>query len=298
MRKMRAAGGFLAALLFLFALAPNLAAQTESGPASALNAALAAACTENAADFANYLTKENAAAFQKLPPDERAAMMQHLVLVDTLGRPLLSNDDQGRRILRCEGADASSEFHFGAARVQDNLAFVPISVTGGDTIQFGLVRENGMWKLLSLGLLMIDIPQLQKRWSAQDMENREQRAIDTLQNLAEEIDTYQRAFGKLPTTLAQLGPSKDGASPDAAKLIDANLAAGNKDGYKFRYRVTAAADGGEAGFEIAAIPAVYGKSGKRSFLLDKNGKIHAADKHGTVATADDPIIPAPNTAAP
>jgi len=298
MRKMRAAGGFLAALLFLLVRAPTLAAQTEPGPASALNAALAAACTENAADFTNYLTKENAAAFQKLPPDERAAMMQHLVLVDTLGRPLLSNDDQGYRILRCEGADASSEFHFGVARVQDNLAFVPISVTGGDTIQFGLVRENGMWKLLSLGLLMIDIPQLQKQWSAQDMQNREQRAIDTLQNLAEEIDTYQRAFGKLPTTLAQLGPSKDGASPDAAKLIDAHLAAGNKDGYKFRYRVTAAADGGEAGFEIAAIPAVYGKSGKRSFLLDKNGKIHAADKHGTVATADDPIIAAHKTAAP
>jgi len=295
LKKMRAAVGILAlAMLLMTALAPNLAAQTQqtagSGPAEALNEALVAACTENAADFANYLTDENAASFQKLPTDQRASLMQRFVLIDTAGRPLLSSDDKGHEILRCEGTDSSAEFRFGTPRVHDNLAYVPVSVTNGNTIQFGFVRENGTWKLLSLGLLLIDIPQLQKQWAAQDIENREQDAIETLQNLAAAVDTYKQAFGKLPESLAQLGPAKDGISPDAAKLIDADLAAGNKDGYKFRYRVTAAPDGGEAGFEIAAIPAVYGKSGKRSFLLDKDEKIHAADKHGAVATADDPIV--------
>ena len=292
--KTRATVGLFVVVLLIITLAPHLAARTPQAappdPAQALNAALAAACTENATDFANYLTTENAAAFQKLPPDQRTSMMKRFVLVDTAGRPLLSSDDQGHRILRCEGTDASAEFQFGASRVHDNLAYVPVTVAGGKTIQFGLVREDGKWKLLSLGLLLIDIPQLQKQWSAQAIEGREQDVIDTLQNLAAAVDTYKQGFGKLPDSLAQLGPSTDGVSPDAAKLIDAGLAAGNKDGYKFRYRVTAAADGAAAGYEIAAIPAVYGKSGKRSFLLDKDEKIHAADKHGAVATVDDPIV--------
>lgn len=300
MTKTRAAAGFFVVTLLMM-FATHLAAQTQQSgppdPAEALHAALSAACTENAADFAHYLTDENAAAFQKLPADERTAMMKRFVLVDTAGRPLLSGDDQNRQILRCEGTDASAEFRLGAARTHDNLAYVPVTVTGGNTIQFGLVREDGKWKLLSLGLLLIDIPQLQKQWSAQEIEGREQGVIDTLQNLAQAIDTYKQAFGKLPDSLAQLGPAKDGVSPDAGKLIDANLAAGNKGGYKFRYRVTAAADGGEAGFEIAAIPAVYGKSGKRSFLLDKDGKIHAADKHGAIATIDDPIVTSRNSDA-
>lgn len=289
------------AMIMIIAVAPNLAAQTQQtaqpDPAEALHAALAAACKANEADFANYLTDENAAAFHKLPADERTGIMKRFVLVETAGRPLLSSDEQGHEILRCEATGASAEFRFGAARVHGNLAYVPVTVAGQNAIQFGLVREDSKWKLLSLGLLLIDIPQLQKEWGAQALESREQGAIDTLQNLAEAIDTYKQAFGKLPDSLAQLGPAKDGISPDAAKLIDAELAAGNKNGYKFRYRV-AAADGGETGFEIAAIPAEYGKSGKKSFLRDTNGKIHAADKHGAVVTVDDPIVTARNSGAP
>lgn len=300
--KTRAAAGIFAALLLILALAPNLAARTPQvdapDPASALNAALAAACTENGADFAKYLTDANAAAFQKLPPDERTSMMNRFVLVDTPGRPLLSNNQQGRRILRCEGEDTSTEFRFGATRVHDNLAYVAVSVTGGSTVQFGLVREDGEWKLISLGLLMIDIPQLEKQWSAQEIEGREQNAMDTLRNLATAIGTYRHAFGKLPDSLAQLGPAKDGVSPDAAKLIGAGLAAGHADGYEFRYRIASAATaGGQPSFEIAAIPAEYGKSGKKSFLLDKDGKIHAADNHGAVATVDDPIVTTKDSSA-
>jgi len=301
-RKMNATAKILALTMMILLGAPGLLAQTQQtaqpDPVEALNNALVAACKENEADFANYLTDDNAAVFQKLPADERTGMMKRFVLLDTPGRPLLANDNQGHEILRCEASDASMEFRFGAARVRENLAYIPVTVTGQNAIQFGLVREDGRWKLLSLGLLLIDIPQLQKQWAAQDIENREKRAIDTLQNLAQAIDTYKQAFGKLPDSLAQLGPAKDGISPQAAKLIDADLAAGSKNGYKFRYRVAAGADGGEAGFEIAAIPAEYGKSGKQSFLLDKDGKIHAADKHGVVATVDDPIVTSKDSGTP
>ncbi|HKV29225.1 MAG TPA: DUF2950 family protein [Candidatus Acidoferrales bacterium] len=296
------ATGVLALAMMIIASAPNLAAQTQQAaqpnPVEALDHALAAACKGNEADFANYLTDENAAAFQKLPPEERTGLMKRFVLVDTAGRPLLSNDALGRDVLRCEAAGASSEFRFNAARVHDNLAYVPVTVTGQNSTQFVLVREDGRWKVLSLGLLLIDIPQLQKEWSAQAIEQREQGAVDALQNLEEAIDTYKQAFGKLPDSLAQLGPAKDGISPEAAKLVDAELAAGNKNGYKFRYRVATAPDGGEPGFEIAAIPAEYGKSGKKSFLVDKDGKIHAADKHGAVATVDDPIVAPKNSGTP
>ena len=288
---------FAACAAFLFGLlatSPNLFAQAgqspDSGPAAALNAALAAACRENDSGFARYLTVANADSFHKLPADQRTAMMRRFVLLDVPGRPLLSVSAQGQQVLLCEASDASSQFTFSAPRVHDNLAYIPIAVAGGDSIEFGLVREDGSWKLLSIGLLMIDVPQLQKQWAAQDLQNREQSAMDTLQDLAQAIGTYQRAFGNLPQSLAQLGPAKDGVSPAAAKLIDASLAAGSKDGYKFRYRIIAASDATEPAFEIAAVPAEYGKTGKRSFLLDKDGKIHAADKQGGVATADDPIV--------
>jgi len=301
-RKMSATAKILALAMMIFLAAPGLLAQTQQAaqpdPVEALNNALVAACKENEVDFAKYLTDENAAAFQNLPADERARVMKRFVLLDAPGRPLLANDNQGHEILRCEASDASVEFRFGAARVHENLAYIPVTLTGQDAIQFGLVREDSRWKLLSLGLLLIDIPQLQKQWAAQDLEDREKSAIDTLENLAQAVDTYKQAFGKLPDSLAQLGPAKDGISPQAAKLIDADLAAGSKNGYKFRYRVAIASDSGEPGFEIAAIPTEYGKSGKQSFLLDKDGKIHAADKHGAVATLDDPIVTSKDSGTP
>ncbi|HEV2289005.1 MAG TPA: hypothetical protein VGR81_08640 [Candidatus Acidoferrales bacterium] len=271
------------------------AAQSTSDPADALNAALAAACRENGANFAKYLTVANADSFLKLSPDERTAMMSRFVLLDVPGQPLLSTSAEGQQVLLCAASDANAQFTFGAARVHDNLAYIPISVTGGGSIQFGLVREDGSWKLLSIGLLLIDIPQLQKQWGVQDLLNREQSAMQTLQNLAQAIDTYQRAFGDLPQSLVQLGPSKDGVSPSAAKLIDAGLASGSKNGYTFRYRIVSAPDAASPVYEIAAMPAEYGKSGKRSFLLDQNGKIHAADKHGGVATVDDPTVTPANS---
>ncbi|HLJ42274.1 MAG TPA: hypothetical protein VKT50_12370 [Candidatus Acidoferrales bacterium] len=301
-RKMSATAKILVLAMMIFLAAPGLLAQTQQAaqpdPVEALNNALVAACKENEVDFAKYLTDENAAAFQNLPADERARVMKRFVLLDAPGRPLLANDNQGHEILRCEASDASVEFRFGAARVHENLAYIPVTLTGQDAIQFGLVREDSRWKLLSLGLLLIDIPQLQKQWAAQDLEDREKSAIDTLENLAQAVDTYKQAFGKLPDSLAQLGPAKDGISPQAAKLIDADLAAGSKNGYKFRYRVAIASDSGEPGFEIAAIPTEYGKSGKQSFLLDKDGKIHAADKHGAVATLDDPIVTSKDSGTP
>jgi len=95
----------------------------------------------------------------------------------------------------------------------------------------------------------------------------------------------------LPETLVQLGPApKEGISPDAANQIDAELAAGAKDNYTFRYRVVSASREADGRFEIVAAPVQYGPGGKRSFYLDSSGVLRGGDKNGDVAGPDDPRL--------
>ncbi|MBZ5696203.1 MAG: hypothetical protein LAN36_12685 [Acidobacteriia bacterium] len=166
-------------------------------------------------------------------------------------------------------------------------------MVNSEETRFGLVREAGGWRLLSLGLVLLDIPQLSKQWAESDLAAREDAALETLRGLADAVDSYSRAFGRLPDTLAQLGPApKDEVSPEQASLINEHLAAGSAGGYRFRYRITNPIGGeGDPTFELSAAPEDYGKTGKRSFLLDSAGKFHAADKHGDMATTADPELP-------
>ncbi|MGA8765968.1 MAG: hypothetical protein WB559_03025, partial [Candidatus Acidiferrales bacterium] len=129
-------------------------------------------------------------------------------------------------------------------------------------------------------------------WAAQDLVAREDAAIANLRGLADAIQTYRRAWSKLPEALAQLGPApKDEISPEQASLVNEHLAAGSSGGYRFRYRIVPGGQDGDDSFELAAMPEDYGKTGRRSFILDSAGKIHAADKHGEVATLEDSLVP-------
>lgn len=282
----------VALLLMFFSAAPVWAQDgAESGPASALAAALSAACRADESHFANYLTQQNAAAFKALPADQRAPLLQRFSLVGEAGKPLLDSDPQNHIVLRCQTPETTSEFRFGDPRVHENLAFIPVAVVDGRQTQFGLVRENGGWRLISLGLVLLDIPQLSKQWAESDVAAREQAAIAALRGLADAIETYRRAYGKLPDSLAELGPApKDQISPEQASLVDEHLAAGSAAGYKFRYRIVSSAQDEHQTFELAAVPEAYGKTGRQSFLMDASGKIHAADKHGDLATADDSLL--------
>ncbi|HKS80011.1 MAG TPA: hypothetical protein VJR23_00770 [Candidatus Acidoferrales bacterium] len=266
-------------------------ASPPDGPAAALSSLLSAACKADQTEFGNYLTADNAAAFRALPESQRSQLMKRFSLSDTAGHPLLSSDAKNHIVLRCETDDLTIEFRFGAPRIRENLAFIPVDVVNAQNAKFGLVREGGSWKLLSLGLVLIDIPQLSEQWAVQDLESREAAAADSLRAIADAVETYRRAFGKLPDTLAQLGPAPKGqVSPDQASLLDAQTAAGEKGGYRFRYRNASAADADTPSFELTATPAEYGKSGRKSFFMDTSGKIHAADKHGAMAAASDPIM--------
>ncbi len=278
----------------VLSVATNAAAQDgrESDPATALAAALAAACRANETQFANYLTVDNAAAFRALPANQRAEVLKRLSLADEPGKPLLSSDQQNHIVIRCTAPEGTAEFRFGDTRTRENLAFIPVAVTDGEKTEFGLVRENGGWRLISLGLVLLDIQQLSKQWVESDLAAHEDAAIANLRSLAAAIATYRGAFGKLPDSLAQLGPApKDQISPEQASLVDEDLAAGEHNGYRFRYRIAPGAQEDDTSFELVAVPDEYGKTGRRSFFVDSTGKIHGTDKHGDQATVDDPVIP-------
>jgi hypothetical protein len=275
------------------------AAQTQDGhetdPSDALASALAAACRGNEGQLAVYFTADNAAAFRALPKDERAQLVRRFSLADEAGKPLLSSDDHNRTVLRCETPSTAVEFRFGDTRLHENLAFIPVTVANGQPAQFGLVRESGGWRIISLGLVLLDIPQLSHQWAQEDIADRENSIVLALQGLTEAITRYKTAFGKLPDSLAQLGPAPPGQiSPDQASMVSKDLADGAAGGYHFQYRVISSADPKNQTFELAATPDDYGKTGRRSFLQDGAGRIHAADKHGATATTDDPALETDN----
>ncbi|HEX4641860.1 MAG TPA: hypothetical protein VH161_00285 [Candidatus Acidoferrales bacterium] len=268
-------------------------------PDTALSNILSAACRQDSPAFALSLTADNAAAFRTLPGPQRTAMMKRFVLLDEPGKVLLSTSSDGHKVVRCESPGYTTELRMGETRVRENLAFVPMQVpVKGEAprnITFGFVREGGNWKLLSVGLMMLDVPAMAKQWEQADLDAAEDAAIADLRSVAGALDSYRRAYGKLPDTLAALGPAPpNGVSPEAASLVDADLAAGDKDGYIIRYTVTPLAGGSPDNdansaetFSLASSPKEYGKSGRRSFFLDSSGVLHGADKQGAMATGSD-----------
>jgi hypothetical protein len=286
-----------AACIFALALAflaiPAARAQETGTPdsAAALSDALVAACKANQTQFADTLAGSNPAAFRALPSSQRAEFIKRISLSDLPGKPLLSSDGSGHIVLRCRAPNTTVEYRFGAPRVHETLAFIPVRVVDSEETEFGLIRETGGWKLLSLGLVILDIPQLSKQWAQADLTAREDTIVATLRATFEAVETYHRAFGRLPESLAELGPApKDQISPEQASLISAELAKGTQGGYQFRYRIVPDISGNDTQFELAATPQPYGINGHRSFFVDASGKVHADDKHGAVASGDDPLV--------
>ncbi|MBI3485149.1 MAG: hypothetical protein HY012_08365, partial [Acidobacteria bacterium] len=271
---------YVVLILLLLLLSVDVLAQTketaEEKPSTALASALAAACRQNETIFLRYQTAENSVAFRKLTPSQKSDLMKRIVQTGDAGRPLLSSGAEGRTVLRCETTGKTTELRFGAERIQENLAFVPVEATGGQSAEFGMVREGGGWKMLSVGLVLMNIPELAKRWAtpettAGDAENSEAAAIVTLRRLAEAVETYKKGFGKLPTQLAQLGPERRGeVSPEKANLIEQELAEGTKGGYVFAYRIVpaqkpkdakeTAGESTEPTYALTATPAEYGRT--------------------------------------
>jgi hypothetical protein len=271
-----------------------------------LVSALVAACRHDQAAFATHLTAQTAEEFHRLPESQRAKLLGRLVLLDgPAGTPLLSTSADRHTVVRCDSGGTVTEMRFGPAEAGENLAFVLVEAAqpGNETrsVRFGLVREGGQWRLLSVGLLLLDIPAMKREWAEADLRAVEVAAVKSLRQIADALRIYQRGFGMLPEALEQLGPAPpEGISPERASLLDESLAAGESGGYRFRYIIVPASGGADqserdksAGFALAATPINYGQAGRRSFYLDSEGILRGADKQSQVATSSDPRIEDP-----
>jgi hypothetical protein len=273
---------------------------TTGGPSAALKAVLSAACSENQTEFVRFLTARNREAFSRMTPPARVALMKRFVLLNEPGKPTALANPAGRPILRCQTPDVTTEMQIGGAELRDNIAFLPMELrdttdtTGASVhqITMGLVREDGEWKLLSLGLLFLDLPSLEVEWDAAEMEATERDAIEALKKVSAAVEAYRNKYLRLPASLANLGPPLHGAANgEAAGLLDSDLANGMKNGYAIRYVIAGASTlGAPAKYELAATPLQYGRTGRRSFFRDSNGVLHAADRQGAVGSATDPKL--------
>lgn len=271
------------------------------GPAAALRDVLSAACSQSQNEFVRFLTARNKESFARLSAGARVAFMKRFVLLNEPGKATVTSNPSGRPSVRCETPEVTTEMQIGGAEIRENIAFLPMELRDAtDTtastsrrVIMGFVREDGEWKLLSLGLLLLDLPALEMEWDRAEIQPNELNAIESLKKIAEAIEAYRKTYTRLPELLANLGPPLHGAaSGQAAGLVDSDLATGMKNGYAFRYVIVGASSlGAQAKFELAAAPLNYGRTGLRSFFRDAAGGLHGADREGTIGNELDPQVP-------
>ena len=297
----RIAGYSACWLLLTSALtAPLAVAQSDSAPAETLRNILTAACSQDVKQFGANLTVRNAEAFARLTKAAQTTLLRRFVLLDQAGQARLETDAQGNVTVFCVTPELTTQMQFGKVELRDNLAYLPLVVKDTTDAQdantrriiMGLVKENGHWKLLSLGVLLLDLPTLAEEWDRAEIQNNEKSALNSVKELAAAIEKYRVTYTRLPGMLVELGPPEKGAPKSSqAGLIEKELADGRKDGYLFRYVIVGASDtGAPAKYELAAIPVEYGRTGTRSFYRDASGVVHAADHQGAVGTQLDPKV--------
>jgi len=114
-------------------------------------------------------------------------------------------------------------------------------------------------------ILAIAVPKL----GSARMNANEMAVVRELQTITSMETQYMSQFGTYATTLAQLGPpASGGPGPQAADLIPASLAAGDKDGYLFTLTAT------PQGYTLNANPKSYNSTGRRTFFVDQSMIIH------------------------
>jgi type IV pilus assembly protein PilA len=129
-------------------------------------------------------------------------------------------------------------------------------------------------------IITVAVPKFQRaQMFARDMGA--QKAIQTIHQM--EVQ-YQSQYGRYANSLAELGPPASGAAtPAAADLIDATLAAGVKGGYKFTLA------GGNGGYVVTAVPETFGTSGGKTWYSDQTMTIHY-NPGPELATASSPEV--------
>jgi len=277
---------------------PEIAASSAApdGPSAALRDLLSAACAHDERQFQEFLTARNAESFSRLSPTTRTELMKRFVLLDGIGKPTLLANSSGRPEIRCTTADGAADIQLGGTELRENIALLPLDIRdvsqlgGGDPhhIRMAMVRENSTWKILSIGMLFLDLPSLEVEWDQASIGSNEHDALAGLKTIAAALEAYRKTYSRLPDSLAKLGHAAK-PSADAAGLLDTDLVSGQRNGYVFRMVIVGANDiGAPAQYELSATPMTYGRTGKLSFFRDANGKFHVADHQGAVGHSLDP----------
>jgi len=101
------------------------------------------------------------------------------------------------------------------------------------------------------------------------LNSRETVVAGEVQTVGQAQVQYLSQYGRFAASLTELGPPSAGtAGPQAAELIPASLASGEKNGYRFTLALT------PSGYSVNANPKVFGADGRRTFYLDQNGTLH------------------------
>ena len=123
--------------------------------------------------------------------------------------------------------------------------------------------------LIVISIILIIITMAVPKFNKAKEFANETQAISEIRTIHEVQVQYQSQYGRFATSLTELGPPQSGAaSPAAADLVDATVAAGVKSGYKFT--VT----GNQSGYTI---PETYGTTGNRTFFSDQTMVTRAND---------------------
>jgi len=276
---------------------PTSAPPTDA-PSAALRDLLASACEHDETNFVKYFTARNSESFERLAPAARTELMKRFVLLDGAGKAAASGSASGRPVVRCTTPDGAAELQIGGAEVRDNFALLPVDVRdvsdlpAGEPhhILFGMIRENSSWRVLSVGMLFLDLPSLEVEWDQAAIGSNEQGALAAIKSISAAVETYRTTYSRLPDSIAKLGPTAK-PSADAAGLLDAELASGQHNGYTFRMVIVGANEiGAPAQYQLSATPSTYGRTGKLSFFRDEKGVLHAADHRGSFGQSLDPVV--------
>jgi hypothetical protein len=279
-------------------VASSASAPAPDAPSAALRDLLAAACAHDEVAFSKFLTARNAESFSHLALSARTELMKRFVLLDGAGKPASSANPSGRPNIRCSTPDGAAVMQLGGTDLRDNVAFIPLDIRdvselqGGEPhrIQMSLIRENSSWKILSLGLLFFDLPALEVEWDQAAIAANERSALADLRSIAAAVETYRKTYLHLPETLGKLG-SATKTSAEAAGLLEAELVAGQSNGYRFRMVIVGANEtGAPAQYELSATPVTYGRTGKLSFFRDAKGIFHFGDHQGGLGHSIDPAV--------
>ncbi len=136
-------------------------------------------------------------------------------------------------------------------------------------MQMNRRRKQGGFSLIELliviAIILIILAIAVPKLSSARMNATETVVIREVQTLHQAQTQYMSQFGKYAISLAELGPpTSGGPGPQAADLIPASLATGEKDGYTFVMTST------PTGYTVSANPKVYNSTGRRTFFSDQN----------------------------